>query len=121
MATIVESGSGFRVQIRRQGQPPISKSGFRTKGDAKVWARAAEGALDRGERVDPGRMTFQAVLDAYAPLAKGSARSKPAALAAIGTMLGGLKLDRSSPRSGSSGSPPTARRRAPGRRPSCRI
>ena len=58
MATIVEHGKGWRVQIRRQGHNSVSKSGFATKAEAKAWARAAEAALDAGKRLEVFRVSL---------------------------------------------------------------
>lgn len=94
MATIVEHGKGWRVQIRRQGQESISKSGFVSKAEAKAWARAAEAALDAGKRVEIGRVTFAAILAEYGKAVGGKAqsRSKRASLAMLKERLGTAKL-----------------------------
>lgn len=94
MATIVEHGAGYRVQIRRQGHQSVSKSGFATKAEAKAWARSAEAAMDKGQRVEPGRVTFEAILDAYigATASKVAGRSKSASLIMLRRKLGALKL-----------------------------
>src|SRR5215208_1312536 len=94
MATIVQHGSGYRVQIRRQGHRSISKSGFKTKADAKIWARAQEAAMDKGQRVEPGRVTIAAIMAAYHDMtaSKRPSRSKAASLVMLGRQLGGLRL-----------------------------
>ena len=48
MATIRRRFYKWKVQIRRTGQAPISKS-FTKKPDALAWARKMEAAADRGE------------------------------------------------------------------------
>ena len=94
MATIVQHGKGWRVQIRRQGHEPISKSGFASKAEAKIWARAAEAALDAGKRVEVGRVTFATILAEYgkATANKPQSRSKRASLAMLKERLGSAKL-----------------------------
>jgi integrase len=43
----------------------ISKGGFRIKGDAERWYREQAGRLDRGEYVEPSRLTFGTYLLAW--------------------------------------------------------
>jgi len=50
MATLRKRGSRWQVQVRRVGQPPLSKS-FLLKADAETWARQQETLADRGERL----------------------------------------------------------------------
>jgi integrase len=94
MATIVEHGRGWRVQIRRQGNDPISKSGFTTKAEAKAWARAAEAAMDAGRRVEVGKVKFATILAEYRKITanKPHSRSKSASLAMLGHRLGTVIL-----------------------------
>ena len=46
MATIRKRGSSWHIQVRRTGQPSITRS-FRLKGDADAWARQMEALADR--------------------------------------------------------------------------
>jgi integrase len=48
MATFLKRNNRWRVQIRRQGYPSITKT-FAAKADAQAWARDKERAIDRGE------------------------------------------------------------------------
>jgi integrase len=48
MATFLKRGSRWRVQIRRNGFPPLCKT-FSLKSDAEKWARDKERAIDRAE------------------------------------------------------------------------
>ena len=48
MATFRKRGDKWQVQVRRKGQPTISKT-FNLKTDAQGWARELELAADRGE------------------------------------------------------------------------
>ena len=53
MATITKRDGRWRVQVRRLGYPPISKT-FTQKKDAETWARQKELELERGDLpVDP--------------------------------------------------------------------
>lgn len=54
----------YRVQVRRKGQRPISKS-FDLKRDAERWARQVESAMDEKRHADPGSVTFGAMLRDY--------------------------------------------------------
>ena len=48
MASIRKRGKKYQVQVRRRGQPPISRS-FVVRTDALVWARTTERRADLGE------------------------------------------------------------------------
>lgn len=48
MATFLKRNNRWRVQIRRQGYPSITKT-FAAKADAQAWARDKERQIDRGE------------------------------------------------------------------------
>lgn len=48
MASIRKRGKKYQVQVRRKGQPPISRT-FVTRTDALVWARTTERKADLGE------------------------------------------------------------------------
>ena len=50
MATITKRGERWRVQIRRRGEKPVSKT-FTRKQDAERWARGIEARLDQGEHL----------------------------------------------------------------------
>ena len=78
MATFQKRSSGkWQARIRRDGQPPISKT-FATKADAEAWARAQEREMDRGAFIPSDtaqRTTVAAVLDRYqAEVCPGLAR-----------------------------------------------
>ena len=94
VATVVEHGKHYRVQIRRQGHAPISKSGFRTRVEAKMWARQAEAAIDRDQRVEIGAVTYGAILKAYreATASKTCSRSKRLSLDRLARRFGTIKL-----------------------------
>lgn len=52
MASIIETSPGrWRVQIRRKGFPFQSRT-FKSKNNAKAWARQTEAAMDRGLFID---------------------------------------------------------------------
>ena len=94
MATIIAHGKGYRVQIRRQGHDSISKSGFNSKAEARVWARAAEAAMDAGKKVEVGKAQFATILAEYrrATASKVQSRSKRASLAMLEHRLGAARL-----------------------------
>ncbi len=95
MATFTKRGTRWRVQIRRNGQPPISKT-LRSKQDADVWQRDMESKLDRGQRIEPGlRLTFAEMISAYrkhVTTAKPLGRSKDQALGKVEKALGMHRL-----------------------------
>lgn len=68
MATISKSSFGsFRVQIRRSGQPALSKS-FKTKQEAQEWASRTEYEINTGiyiNRTEAERITFAELVDRY--------------------------------------------------------
>ena len=66
MASIRKRGDRWQVQVRRQGQGPISKS-FMTKPDAQAWGRKMEAAADRGELAVSlvGPITTRKILERY--------------------------------------------------------
>jgi integrase len=47
LASIHRRGNSWQVQIRRQGFPSLTRT-FRSRADAKLWARQKETELDRG-------------------------------------------------------------------------
>lgn len=66
MATVVPHGKGWRVQIRREGFKPISKTFAKgEKGRAWAWAHETERELLAGRYVDPARHTLVDALDRY--------------------------------------------------------
>jgi integrase len=97
MATFIKRGGRWRAQVRRIGQPSLSKS-FASRSDAASWARDTEHKMDRGQMIDPGRkITFADVLSAYRDelLSKGSkgmGRSKAQILDKLCKMLGQRRL-----------------------------
>ncbi len=94
MATIIAHGKGYRVQIRRQGHNSISKSGFNSKAEARVWAWAAEAAMDADKKVEVDKAQFATILVEYrrATAGKVQSRSKRASLAMLEHRLGAARL-----------------------------
>lgn len=66
MPTISRRGAKWRAQIRRLGHSPISKSGFRTKGEAWAWAHQREREVIAGLAGEPTKHTLKEALDKYA-------------------------------------------------------
>lgn len=66
MATIRKRFDRYQVQVRRKGNPSISKS-FLARKDAERWAREMEAALDRGDQsvTQPSRITLRELLQRY--------------------------------------------------------
>jgi hypothetical protein len=67
MATLTKRGKYWRVQVRRHGYPPQSKT-FDTNAEAEAWARAAESEMDRGvivSHAEAWRSTFAEALERY--------------------------------------------------------
>jgi len=65
MASIFRHRDKWRVQVRRDGQPTLSKV-FGSKADAVRWARGIEADLDRAKATPAGlRTTLGAVIEAY--------------------------------------------------------
>jgi integrase len=94
MATLVKRGDRWRAQVRRLGEPALSKT-FASRAEAAAWARDVEHKLDRGQSVDPGRrLSFADVLAAYREhiASKGMSRSKAQALDKIGKLIGHRRL-----------------------------
>ena len=89
MATIRKRGFRWQVQVRRTGQPPLSRS-FIQRSDAEAWARKQEVLQDQGEviqvRRDLKAMKLDMLLERYereiTPLKRGSIPEK----ARIGVM-----------------------------------
>lgn len=48
MATFRKRGTTWQAQVRRLGQPTLTRS-FKTKPDAELWARQREAEIDRGD------------------------------------------------------------------------
>ena len=46
MATIQKRGDKYRVQIRKQGQKPLTQT-FTTRKDAQAWAKKIESEIER--------------------------------------------------------------------------
>lgn len=91
MASISFIRGKYRALIRRAGHRPISKS-FRFRRDAERWAREVESAMDQRLHVDPGSVTFGAMVRDYrdsftAPMG----RSKAGALRMLERQLGAEK------------------------------
>lgn len=68
MATFRKRRGKWQVQIRRQGQPPLSRT-FVLQADASAWARLIEAKQDRGDGVVDTRplrsTTIDALLERY--------------------------------------------------------
>ncbi len=68
MATIRKRRGKWQVQIRRLGEPPLSRT-FILKLDAQAWARQTETKQDRGENIPDTRvlrtLTVSDLLDRY--------------------------------------------------------
>ena len=67
MATIHRRGARWRVQVRRRGLPPLSKT-FGKHEDATRWAQTVEGRLTTGDVLDLGearRTTLGEALERY--------------------------------------------------------
>jgi integrase len=95
MATITKRGNRYRVQVRKFGQPPVSKT-FDTKKAADAWAREIEYKLDRSQSIDIARRTtFADLLAAYREhigRVKGMSRSKAQALDKVEKLLGRYRV-----------------------------
>jgi integrase len=94
MATFTKRGARWRAQVRRIGQPALSRT-FASRADAAAWARDIEHKIDRGQTIDPGRkLTFAEILAACREhlSSKGMSRSKAQALDKIGKLLGQRRL-----------------------------
>lgn len=86
MATVSPHGKGWRVQIRRQGLKPISKT-FPRKGQAWKWAEQTEHDLMSGRYADPVKHTLLQAFERYArdiSPTKGGARWEKLRLKALG-------------------------------------
>lgn len=69
MATYFKRKSGWVARVRVTGHPEDTKSGFRTKEDAKAWAQAVESNLRRSRAVvgqGPTKTSLAAGLLMYA-------------------------------------------------------
>ena len=83
MATITQTSSGtFKVQIRKVGIPPITKT-LKTKEDAKKWARLIESEIDRGvfvNRQEADQVVIGELIDRYVqevtPLKRSAIKDK---------------------------------------------
>jgi hypothetical protein len=95
LATFIKRGSRWRAQVRKFGQPALSKA-FATKREAEIWARDVEQQIDRGLSIDAGRrVTFGELVAAYREQvgrSKGMSRSKAQALDRLGKLLGRRRL-----------------------------
>lgn len=95
MATIVKRGPRWRAQVRRIGQPSLSKS-FASRADAAAWARDVEHRIDRGQVIDAGRKTtFAELLKAYREhvlASKGMGTTKAMSLRKLDKLLGHRRL-----------------------------
>jgi integrase len=68
MASFDKRGRYWRAQVRRRGYPPQTQS-FDTKGEAEIWARSVESAMDRGlwtDNREASRTTLREALERYA-------------------------------------------------------
>jgi len=74
MATISKRGDSWRVQIRRRGVKPITRT-FRTKAEAARWALEWESRIETGAvHYDPGRVTLAQMIEKYEALREDSGR-----------------------------------------------
>lgn len=64
MASIRKYRNRWRVDIRRQGHAPITKT-FDKKGEASQWARETESALLKGDLSNPSNKTVGEMIDRY--------------------------------------------------------
>lgn len=67
MASFDKRGRYWRAQVRRRGYPPQTQS-FDSKGEAEIWARSIESAIDHGLWTDnrkASRTTLREALDRY--------------------------------------------------------
>jgi integrase len=62
MATIQKRGDKYRVQIRKQGQKPLTQS-FTTRKDAQAWAKRVESEIERGIFLDISEAQETTVLE----------------------------------------------------------
>jgi len=79
MASIRKRGSKYQVQIRRDGQPPFSKT-FTDKSDAIRWGREQDRRADLGEAFDqpkPALLTLKEAIERYAREVTPTKRSAP--------------------------------------------
>jgi len=90
MATIRKRGSSWHVQVRRSGQPNITRS-FKKKPDADAWARQTETKIDRRGlapcRSDLERFTVGDLLRRYRDEVVVHKRSREAESHIIGVLL----------------------------------
>jgi integrase len=67
MATIRKRGNRYHVQIRKKGQPTLTRS-FSKKADALTWAKTLESEIERGVFLDTSkaeRTTLATLIDRY--------------------------------------------------------
>ena len=110
-------GNDRRARLRLPGSNPATGASvdqqirFQTKAEAKIWARAAEAALDQGQ---PGRGRPVSFAASWTPMRATGASArlgpKPRALKMLGARLATVKLDAAHSRR-----PHRVRRRARGR------
>ncbi len=97
MASIINKGGKYQVQIRRQGKRPIYKS-FTEKRSAQQWARKIESEIEQGVFLDHSlaqTMTLKQVMDRYEREILPSKRSQASIrsqIKLIGKELGSLSL-----------------------------
>ena len=90
MATIRKRGSSWHVQVRRSGQPTITRS-FKKKPDADAWARQTETEIDRRGlapcRSDLERLTVGDLLRRYRDEVVAHKRSRERESHIIGVLM----------------------------------
>lgn len=64
MPTVYKDGDRYRVQVRRQGVSPVSKT-FKRHASAKQFARKIEVEIDEGEYVAPIKLTVEELFLRY--------------------------------------------------------
>lgn len=87
MATYFKRKSGWVARVRVTGHPEDTKSGFRTKEDAKAWAQTLESNLRRSRAVvgqGPTKTSLAASLLMYAHQV-----TTPGSAHLVGSQLGG--------------------------------
>lgn len=73
MASIYKWREGWRAQVRRAGQKPISKT-FKTEREAKAWARGLEHQADKGHRIGSSSGTLASLIEHYEAAREESGR-----------------------------------------------
>lgn len=89
MASFRKHGDSWQARVRRQGYPEEVKS-FTTKTEAQRWARAIEGAMDRGtfvSRAEAEQTTLGAVIQRYVQIVSPRKRGHQDEVIRLNAML----------------------------------